>query len=112
MKIKTISVSAGRTFNHPHEHHSNLRPEVILTAEILDSEDAVACARQLQMQAEGLVDDHTQAILRSLEELYKLTERQAEMQGLKRELERAQLRLEAIRKDHPEIDFLEEGGKP
>ena len=32
MKIQTITVTAGRTFNHPHEQYSNLRPEVQMTA--------------------------------------------------------------------------------
>jgi hypothetical protein len=32
MKINSITVTAGRTFNHPHEQYSNLRPEVTMTA--------------------------------------------------------------------------------
>ena len=31
MKINTITVTAGRTFNHPHEDYSNLRPSVTMT---------------------------------------------------------------------------------
>lgn len=105
MKINTITVSAGRTFNHPHEQYSNLRPEVVLHATLAEGEDAAAAAKALQAQAEGLVEDHKQAMLRSIEELYQLSERQAELRGLQRELERAQLRMAEIRKEHPELQL-------
>lgn len=103
MTIKTIQVTAGRTFNHPHEQYSNLRPSVTMTADLAEGEDATTAAKALQLQAEGLVEDHKQGLLRSIEELYQLTERQAEMRGLQKELTRAQERLEAIRKSHPEL---------
>src|SRR5216684_1345039 len=103
MKIKTITVTAGRTFNHPHEQYSNLRPEVTMVAELAEGEDALAATKQLQQQAEGLVEDHKQGLLKSLEELYQLTERQAEMRGLQKELSKAQTRLSEIRSEHPEL---------
>lgn len=34
MRIKTITVTAGRTFNHPYEQYSNLRPEVTMVADL------------------------------------------------------------------------------
>jgi len=109
MKIQTITVTAGRTFNHPHESYSNLRPEVVLTATLSEGEDATTAAKQLQAQAEGLVEDHKQAMLKSIEELYQLTERQAEMRGLQKELLRAQERLEEIRQAHPQLQLVGEG---
>lgn len=107
MQIKQITVTAGRTFNHPHETYSNLRPEVTLVAELAEGEDAGAAAKALQAQAEGLVEDHKQSMLRSLEELWQLTERQAEIRGLQRQLEGAQRRMEEIRKEHPELALTE-----
>lgn len=106
MKITNIIVRAGRTFNHPHEQYSNLKPEVELRAELQDGDDAAACAKQLQAQAEGLVEDHKQGLLKSIEELYQLSERQSEMRGLQRELERTQSRLEAIRRENPGLAML------
>lgn len=111
MKIQTITVTAGRTFNHPHESYSNLRPEVVLTATLSEGEDATAAAKQLQAQAEGLVEDHKQAMLKSIEELYQLSERQAEMRGLQKQLLRAQERLEEIRQAHPQLQLVGEGGE-
>lgn len=105
MKIQTITVTAGRTFNHPHEQYSNLRPEVTMTATIDDNEDPHVAARDLQQRAEGLVEDHKRSLLHSIEELYQLTERQAEMRGLQQELGRAQKRIEAIRAEHPTLEL-------
>ena len=103
MKINTITVTAGRTFNHPHEQYSNLRPEVTMTATLEDGEDAGQAVHELQARAEGLVEDHKRGLLTSIEELYQLSTRQAEMRGLQNELTRTQERLDAIRKSHPQL---------
>ena len=105
MKVTTIQVTAGRTFNHPHEQFSNLRPEVTMTATLEDGEDAAKATRDLQAKAEQIVEDHKRGLLTSIEELYQLTERQAEMRGLQQELERAQRRLEAIRSENPTLQL-------
>lgn len=112
MKIKAITVTAGRTFNHPHEQYSNLRPEIVLTADLDESDDAGACAKALQARAEGLVEDHKQGMLQSIEELYQLSQRQAEVRGLQHELERAQNRLEEIRKQNPALQLPENSEQP
>ena len=103
MQINTITVTAGRTFNHPHEQFSNLRPEVVLHATLEAGDDPDACIKQLQAKAEGLVEDHKQGMLKSIEELYQLSQHQAEMRGLENELKRTQERLEEIRKEHPTL---------
>lgn len=98
MKVNTITVTAGRTFNHPYESYSNLRPEVTLTASLDEGESAMIATKQLQAQAEQLVEDHKNNLMKSIEELHLLTERQREMKGLQLQLERAQERIEQIRK--------------
>lgn len=103
MKVTTIKVSAGRTFNHPHESYSNLRPHVQLVAALTEGEDPIAAVKQLQAQAESLVEDHKQNMLQSLEDLYQMGERQAEVLGLERQLRTAQERLDQIRQQHPEL---------
>jgi hypothetical protein len=105
LKINTITVTAGRTFNHPHEQYSNLRPEVSMTATLEDGEDATKAAQELQARAEQIVEDHKRGLLNSIEELYQLTERQAEMRGLQTELKRAQERLDKIREAHPTLQL-------
>lgn len=76
-----------------------------MTATLEDSEDATKAAHELQARAEQIVEDHKRGLLASIEELYQLTERQAEMRGLQNELERAQKRLEAIRAEHPTLQL-------
>jgi hypothetical protein len=105
MKIHEVIVTAGRTFNHPHEDYSNLRPEVTLKATLDEGDDAEACTKALQARAEGLVEDHKNGLLKSIEELYQLTTKQAEMRGLQRQLSAAQNRLEQIRKEHPTLQL-------
>ena len=106
MKITSITVTAGRTFNHPRENYSNLRPEVVLNASLEAGEDASSAVKSLQAQAEQMVEDHKQGLLKSIEELHQLTERQAEMRGLQRQLEQTQQRLTEIRTENPELMLL------
>lgn len=109
MNITSITVTAARTFNHPHEQYSNLRPEVSMVATLAEGEDPQKAVRDLQAKAEQLVEDHKQGLLRSLEELYQLTERQAEMRGLQKQLQCAQDRIDEIRKAHPDFKLIAEG---
>jgi hypothetical protein len=106
MKIVEVNVSAGRTFNHPHEQYSNLRPSVNFKAVIEEGDDPIAATKELQRQAESLVEDHKQNMLKSLEDLYELTERQREMTTLEQQLGRAQSRLDDIRKTYPKLQAL------
>ncbi len=100
-KVTEVIVSAGRTFNHPHESYSNLRPQVTMKAEVLPGEDPAEVAKALQAQAEGLVEDHKQSMLNSIEELYELTQTQARVAGLRSTIERAQRELDDARKALP-----------
>jgi hypothetical protein len=106
MKVTNIIVRAGRTFNHPHEQYSNLKPEVELRAELAEGDNPAECAKALQAQAEGLVEDHKQGLLKSINELYEMTEKQTEMIGLQRQLTQAQSRLDEIRRQHPGLAAL------
>ena len=82
MEITEITVSAGRTFNHPYETNSKLRPNVTVKANLAPGEDPVKAINDLQALAEKSVEDHKQALLTSLEELHFLTEAQREMTSL------------------------------
>ena len=103
MKIQTITVKAGRCFNHPYESYSNLQPEITMTATIEEGDDPHACAKALQQQAETLVEDHKQTMLKSLHELETLKRSQQEIQELGRLMNRQQSRIDELRKEHPEL---------
>lgn len=109
MKVTEIQVSAGRTFNHPYETYSNLRPSVTVKATIEDGEDPTASINALQALAEKTVEDHKQGLLKSLEDLHELTERQREMTTLAEQLTRNQLRLDEIRRQHPQLSLPDPG---
>jgi len=76
-----------------------------MSATLANGDDPTKAAQELQARAEQLVEDHKQGLLRSIEELYQLTTKQAEMRGLERELKRAQDRLEEIRKQNPTLQL-------
>lgn len=80
-----------------------------MVATLDEGEDATVATRELQARAEGLVEDHKQGLLKSIEDLYQLTERQAEVRGLQKQLTSAQDRLNAIREEHPTL-LLESNG--
>jgi hypothetical protein len=103
MKVTEITVSAGRTFNHPYEQFSNLRPMVTVKATVAEDEDPTKAINELQALAEKSVEDHKQALLHSLEELHYLSEAQRDMTTLAEQITRAQSRLEQIRKQHPQL---------
>lgn len=105
MQIVEIVVSAGRTFNHPFEQFSNLRPNVTLKATLAPEDNPAKAMNELQAMAEKSVEDHKQALLHSIEELHYLTEAQRNMTSLAEQITRSQRQLEAIRKEHPQLSL-------
>lgn len=103
MKVINISVSAGRTFNHPFEQFSNLRSDVEVTAMVHQGEDFEADVKELQGKVERLAEDHKQLMLKSLREAEELSSMQREAFDLQQALKRSQERLEMMRKIHPEV---------
>lgn len=110
MKIKTITVQAGRCFNHPYQQYSNLRPEVTMTAEIAEGDDPLACAKTLQQQAETLVEDHKRTMLASIEELAQLQRAQRELRELGQMMKAQQKKIDDLRAEHPQLDFALSSG--
>jgi hypothetical protein len=96
-KVREITVSAGRTFNHPYETYSKLKPFVSVTATMDDGEDFVAVTKQLQAQAEELVEDHKNHMLKSLHDLNDLSEKHVKARRLSATIESAQRELNRIR---------------
>lgn len=113
MKVTEIVVSAGRTFNHPYEQYSNLKPQVTLKATLEDGDDPVAATKALQTQAEGLVEDHKNGLLKSINDLYQMTEAKSKLIGLARQLREAQRETDALRQKWPELAQLQlQSGEP
>jgi DNA repair exonuclease SbcCD ATPase subunit len=97
MKIERITVSAGRTFNHPHESYSNLKPFITLEATLIEGDDPEACVKELQGKAERMVEDHKTNMLASLNSLYEAEQINGQILSMESELKRAQSRLEQLR---------------
>lgn len=97
MKVTQVTVNAGRTFNHPYESYSNLRPSVTFTAQVEDGEDYRAITHKLQAEAEQMVEDHKQHMLDSLHKLEEMNLREREIAKLDSLIKTSQSRLEALR---------------
>ena len=110
MQVTEIIVNAGRTFNHPYEDYSNLRPSVTLKATLTDSEDPDKAVKQLQAKAESLIEDHKRNMLQSLEELHYLERAQQEMISLETQLKSAQERIQELRKKNPHLQIEDKNG--
>lgn len=103
MQVLEIVVSAGRTFNHPYEQYSNLRPQVTMKANLQEGDDPDLAAQALQAKCEKLVEDHKTALLKQLEELYHLSQAKQEMADLEQRLKASQMRLNQIRIENPQL---------
>lgn len=103
MKITEIVVSAGRTFNHPYENFSNLRPQVTLNATLDEGDDPHAATKELQGKAEKLVEDHKQNMLQTLRELHHLSMARQEVYDVERKLADLNARLKDLREGNPQL---------
>lgn len=84
MVIKEITVSAGRTFNHPYEAYSNYRPSVTLMATIEEGDNVKTETNLLQELADGLVEENKRKTLVKLDEDH---EKHDKIRRLENELE-------------------------
>lgn len=103
--VKKIVVSAGRTFNHPYESYSNLRPQVTVEAQLEEGEDFREATKSLQAQAEQLVEDHKRFMLDSLHELHTLGENQRRAASIEATIRRSQKELDELRKEFPGLQL-------
>lgn len=97
MKITEIIVSAGRTFNHPYENFSNLRPQVTFKAALEDGEDPERAAKDLQAKAESMIEDHKNHMLSSLHKLHEMQKYEECVASLEQTIQNAQRDLDALR---------------
>jgi hypothetical protein len=107
MRVTEITVSAGRTFNHPYEKYSNLKPQVTVKAALGEGEDWTEATKALQARAEMIVEDHKRIMLKQLEDLESLRTRQREAANLERTIREAQERLDRLRAAAGDVPALE-----
>ena len=103
-QVQEIVVSAGRTFNHPFESYSNLKPSITVKATLNEGEDWEAATKQLQATAEGLIEDHKRHMLQTIEEVEELRRKGDEVARLDRQIRQAQERLDALRSGAPALE--------
>jgi fructose-1,6-bisphosphatase len=98
MTITEITVSAGRTFNHPYENYSNLKPMITVRASLEADDSWQDRVKQLQEQTEQLVEDHKQALLTEIKATHAIMQTRGEVTRLQRQIELAMERIEDLRK--------------
>lgn len=97
MQVTEIVISAGRTFNHPFEDYSNLRPNVTLKATVTEADDFEQCVKNLQAKAESMVQDHKVALLQAIHDHQQLMLQEREIKTLESMIKTSQEKLEHIR---------------
>lgn len=97
MEVKKISVSAGRTFNHPYEQYSNLRFDIHLEAEIREGGDYMQCVQALQHEAETRAEEHKAALLKDIHLLEEAARVSSKVSDLERRIKEANADLERMK---------------
>lgn len=103
MKVTEITVRAGRTFNHPFEDYSNLRPEVELKATLDSGENSIEATRALQREAETIVEDHKREMLADIRALRRVEMANNELAQLVRQRDMASERIAELAAEHPQL---------
>jgi hypothetical protein len=101
MQVTEVIVSAGRTFNHPFESYSNLKPHITLKATLDGGDDVESCVKELQRKAERMVEDHKVNLLRAINDIEMMQTAAKEIDGLELSMRRAQERLAELRGKFP-----------
>jgi hypothetical protein len=77
-QVKEITVRAARTFNHPYERFSNLRPEVTWKAMLEPGDDPRVVTQELQAEVESLMDKQKEKLIRQLAYTQDIVTREGE----------------------------------
>lgn len=101
MIITEIIVSAGRTFNHPYESYSNLKPQLTLKATIQEGDDVQHSILALQDRAETMIEQHKQQMLADMEAMEHLRRYDQQIASLETEITKATQRLEQLKQMTP-----------
>lgn len=98
MKVTEVIVSAGRTFNHPYEQFSNLRPGITVKATLEEGDTLEQVSKELRAKAESLVEDDKKNMLDSLRKLHLMAKYEDQVTSLEDKIKEAQEQLEHVRK--------------
>lgn len=104
MKVTEVIVSAGRTFSHPYEQYSNLKPHVTFKATLEPGDDPDAVTKALAAKAEGFIEDHKVMMLDQIRRLHRLSEQEQRMRSLERQISDAQQELVTLRSNKPLLE--------
>jgi len=106
MKITEITISAGRTFNHPYEQFSNFRPSLQIKAvPTEDGEDGIKIIKDLQAMAEGLMEDHKKALREVLCKIHHNLYPEEATSSMEELIRKEQKYLESLRKTGRQIQM-------
>lgn len=114
MKIRSITVTAGRVLPHPLQDYANIRPELTLQADLEEGENAEAAARALQGKAESLLEQHAADLSKFLKDQEARRQRAVELRDIRDRIQRDKERLAKLIDDEkrdtsdPTVGMLQE----
>lgn len=99
MKVKQITVRAGRVVPHPLHAYGNLKADLEIVADVEDGEDPEEVRRALQTQIESLVEQHVADLKSSIRDFENFARQSERIKRLETELNQRQAELDEIKKD-------------
>ena len=93
-----ITITAGRTFNHPYESYSNLRFDITVKAELEEGENHIEAIQAMQHEAETRAEEHKAALLKDIHLLEEQGRVSAKMSDIERRIKQANEELERMKK--------------
>ena len=104
MKVKEITVQAGRTVSHPFESYANLRSDITMRADLEDGDDADAAIKALQAEAENRVQGHIDQVVKDIQSVRELEELDRRIGMYERQMPEKIAELERMKKQREELE--------
>jgi len=99
MKIKQVTVRAGRVLPHPLYDFSNIKCDLEYVADLEPDEDADEARRKLQQQAETDIENHAADLKESIRDFQSYSASQRRIESLEKQ-------LEELKAKHPQQPLL------
>jgi len=86
MKVKQVTVRAGRTIPHPTRSYSNVKTEIELVVDVESDDDPEQVISKARIQAEQIVHTHQEQVCESIRKGVEIVSTQSRIEQLEAEL--------------------------
>jgi len=112
VKVRRVSVQAGRVIDSPGRTKEKLTPEVVLEAELGAKDDLEESVRDLQTRAEELVEVHAKTLVARARRVRDIRETEKKIRETGAALSKDQDELDKLNKRMRKLEAGEQGSLP